>query len=36
MTTPGTWTAMASQIGVGPGLFYGVVKFFDTDGDWLE
>jgi hypothetical protein len=30
------WTAVAKHIGVGLGLFYGVIKLFDTIGDRLN
>jgi hypothetical protein len=36
MAATGTWTAVVTQIGVGLGLFYAVVKFFDTVGDRLN
>ena len=36
MTTPATKTAIGTHIAVGFGLFYGVVKFFDTVGDRLN
>lgn len=36
MTAPATLTAIGTQIAVGGGLFYGVVKFFDLVGDRLN
>jgi hypothetical protein len=36
MTPPAGLTAIATQTGVGLGLFYAVVKFFDTVGDRLS
>lgn len=36
MTAPATLTAIGTQIAVGGGLFYGVVKFFDRVGDRLN
>jgi len=36
MTTPATWTAIGTQLAVGGGLFYAVMKFFDTVGDRIN
>jgi hypothetical protein len=36
MTAPATWTAIGTQIALGFGLSYAVVKFFDTVGDRLN
>jgi len=30
------WTAIATHVGIGVGLFYGVIKFFDTVGERLN
>jgi hypothetical protein len=36
MAAPATWTAIGTQIAVGFGLFYAVLKFFDTIGERLN
>lgn len=35
MTAPATWTTIGTQIAIGFGLFYALVKFFDSVGDRL-